>query len=490
MRLRRVPLALAALWATSASAQYPLMLDTNFRVVLQSQSVNSIMQLADGDLILSGRLRLEGEWSDRSMIKVDAYTGVQIPVAGGLYGGGKLTRWEEKYYVGNGQTLRRLNANGTLDPAFDEPNLDPTFASLQGGDYHVYPDGRLLVSGWHQLYDANGDPFLHSLIWFTDSGWVDHTRTHRKSNAPVYVIKEEPDGQFLCFYTGTQYEGQATNGRIFRISADGVLDTTLQSRVTSGTVFSLLPLPDGRFYATGKFYRTGVQGMVRLARFSPNGELDPTFNNNLEFSRGELPDDGTGATIGAVKHWHDGKLLVMGTYQFVNDEPRRGICAIDTTGQLLEEFAGCGVGPTTYQGLTTASVRGYLETDDGMAYIWGTYHGYNDGTTNDTLQRFVSRLYGPDTPTTVTPPTQQERAFGLFPNPASEQVTFIYRLRTANNKATVRVQDALGRDVALLLMPNEEGQLVLDTRELGSGMYTVRYCNAGVVEQVDKLIVQ
>ena len=80
--------------------------------------------------------------------------------------------------------------------------------------------------------------------------------------------------------------------------------------------------------------------------------------------------------------------------------------------------------------------------------------------------------------------------FRTAPNPANSWVTFTYTFRAAPKNAYINVQDAVGKEVAQLTMPNEQGQLVLDTRQLGSGVYTVRYSNAGAVEQVDKLIVQ
>jgi len=102
---------------------------------------------------------------------------------------------------------------------------------------------------------------------------------------------------------------------------------------------------------------------------------------------------------------------------------------------------------------------------------------------------------GAITPKSLRPtlPTKADELTNVFvtaPNPAEAWVTFAYNFKTLRENASVVVQDALGRQVALLAMPNDQGQLVLDTRELSAGIYTVRYINAGGVEQLDKLIVR
>jgi hypothetical protein len=44
----------------------------------------------------------------------------------------------------------------------------------------VYPDGSILMSGLHSLYDtARGFVGLYNLIWFTNTGHLDTTKTHR-----------------------------------------------------------------------------------------------------------------------------------------------------------------------------------------------------------------------------------------------------------------------------------------------------------------------
>ena len=93
-------------------------------------------------------------------------------------------------------------------------------------------------------------------------------------------------------------------------------------------------------------------------------------------------------------------------------------------------------------------------------------------------------------PTRASAAEEMKNTFVTAPNPAEAWVSFTYAFRTPRDGASIHVQDAVGREVAMLTMPNEEGQLVLDTRPFSKGGYTVSYVNKGAVEQLDKLIVR
>ncbi|MBP7154909.1 MAG: T9SS type A sorting domain-containing protein [Flavobacteriales bacterium] len=80
--------------------------------------------------------------------------------------------------------------------------------------------------------------------------------------------------------------------------------------------------------------------------------------------------------------------------------------------------------------------------------------------------------------------------FYTAPNPAENWVTFNYKLESTPDKAFVLVLDATGRRIAQLPINQVQGQLVMDTRALAKGVYTVYYSNAGANMHQDKLIVQ
>src|SRR5690606_4852326 len=189
------------------------------------------------------------------------------------------------------------------------------------GDYHVYPDGRILMSGRHILSDTlRGFVGHYNLIWFSNEGYLDTTRTHRRSNytnglCQLSHFAELPNSQFICSGTCTEFEGKEVD-RIFRVNADGTPDTTFRTGVYVGDVKSFLPLTDGRVYVGGNFRRTEApEDTLRLVRFMPDGSLDPTFNIPQFTTGGQGITAPYGAYIYRIFPWKPGYLLVAGEFR-------------------------------------------------------------------------------------------------------------------------------------------------------------------------------
>ncbi len=364
---------------------------------------------------------------------------------------------------------------------------------MQGGDYHVYPDGRVLISGNHQLWDSiRGYVGRHQLIWLTNEGCLDTTQMHRTGgNCAVYRFKELPNGQFICSDTCNQFDGQEVDW-IFRVNADGSVDTTFRTGVYIGEAFGYLPLDDGRVYVGGNFRRTEAPNdTLRLVRFLPDGALDPTFSIP-QFTAGEGLSTPFGATAYTINAWRNGTLIITGHFKRVNGEVRKSICMIDSTGQLLPAFAGQGVGPFTYQGLTAASIhRIVFNADSSQAYVCGTYNGYTDGLTNYQQQCFITRLNVQEISTGAAPLTQGEGpGVRAYPNPASTYVALNYTLPGNAGTAQLHIRDAAGRVIHSLQASGEEGQQLWDTRGIAPGVYSVELLREGRIEHTERLIIQ
>ena len=118
---------------------------------------------------------------------------------------------------------------------------------------------------------------------------------------------------------------------------------------------------------------------------------------------------------------------------------------LDITGALSTEFHNAGVGPYSYQDFVYGGVDGAVLTPDNMLYVYGAYHGYTDGTTNDPDQRFITRLNGPDLTTGVAPePLNTEAELRVHPNPGTG--AFVLEL-LLDGLATAQLLDASGRVV-------------------------------------------
>src|SRR5690606_2670489 len=233
----------------------------------------------------------------------------------------------------------------------------------------------------------------------TTDGHLDTTKHHRKCSGSLDDFIQLPDGKFIGDIGSppntASWDGQPTGSNVFRFHADGALDTTFQANVWWGGADGFLPLDDGRVYAAGLFRVAGLADTLHLVRFMPDGSLDPTFNNTIKFRINEMTTHPMGALPRKIHKLDEGRLLVTGSFEEVEGHVRKCIDVIDTNGVLLDDyFADGGVGNFTYQVGTGSDTSGILPTSDDNWYIWGAYHGYDDGTTNDTSQRFISRLHG------------------------------------------------------------------------------------------------
>jgi uncharacterized delta-60 repeat protein len=439
---------MALMLYTTAATQVPLSLDGTFECSFNTWYVASVLPLEDGSILASGRMKFGNDLNFKNMMRFMPDGSRDMNFATNGAGGGAIKRWDNKLYVGVGQEVRRLYLDGELDNDFITMSTQPFYSALQGGDYHVYPDGSILMSGAHSLYDtARGFVGIYNLIWFTNTGHLDTTKTHRYCNGVIYEIEQQPDGKFLCSGSCTTYEGQPVR-RIFRVHADGALDTSFDSQVTWGKAGEFLVLEDERIMVVGRFGRPDLPNdTIRMACLLSNGDLDPSFDHTISFGLGDIPNAlDLGVIPNSIAHWPGGRFVVTGTYQVVNGEPRYGLCVVDSSGMLMPEFSNAGVGTYVYQGQVLGGVSGVYLTPDNMLYVYGTFHGYTDGTTNDPDQRFITRLYGPDLTTAVFDATAPVPAtVRVAPNPTTGQFTL--SLPADLGPAQARLLDASGRVV-------------------------------------------
>jgi uncharacterized delta-60 repeat protein len=453
--------------AMQAIGQVPFDLDTSYRTVIDVQYVNSVQPLSDGKLLISGRVRLPGENFYRGSARLlsDGELDGSFPPFPLTTGNGEIVRWMDGYYVGTGGGVRRLDGTGLIDPTFILMNDGPYFTSLQGGDYHVCPDGRVLMSGAHMLDDPiRGFQGLYSLIWFSNTGYLDTTRTHRFCNGVIYEIEEQPDGKFLCTGTMTTYEGQPVS-RVFRVEADGTLDTSFNMGLQPyGEAFEYHTLPDARVLIGGAFRLNGSDQIQSLLRVHSDGSLDESFTLNVfeeTYSNAQIP-----IVLGILPLGNG--YIITGTFDKINGQDRGGIAMVDLDGNLLPEpFNGLGCGGFQDGVTFRKGLAGIAPTADGNFYIYGSYHGYDDGTTNDTTQRMVSRLYGLEVGVRQT----GIGSLSVYPNPTS--YAFTVSTPRPLQGGVLHLVDAAGRRVQSWNWPSDSVSSELHVRGIPAGQYTL-----------------
>jgi beta-propeller uncharacterized protein DUF5122 len=169
--------------------------------------------------------------------------------------------------------IARLNADGTVDPAFSTGNGFPT-GSTRGSPQIISQllpasNGKLYAGG--SLYSYNGVS-VSSLLRLNQDGTLDQTFMANVGyiSAPaVEALAPAGDGT-QDIYAG----GRAI--RSIRLHETGALDTAYVPAVSLLT-FVIAPVQDG----TADIYVCGSDSRTRLLRFNRNGAVVPTFQEPI-----------------------------------------------------------------------------------------------------------------------------------------------------------------------------------------------------------------
>lgn len=225
-------------------------------------------------------------------------------------------------------------AAGDLDLAFDPRMNSQTFSAVPQAD------GKILVTGYFGAFQPNGGAttIRNYLARLNADGTSDATfnANFASLNNIVYCVVPQANGQILV---GGEFTvvGAVTRNRIFRLNANGTLDTTFNPNVDS-SVFAIAQQPDGKILVGGRFQNVQPNGAPapisrsRIARFNADGSLDASFNPNLN-------GDAT-----CILPQADGKIYISGTFTSLQPNgaasatARVGIARLNSDGTLDSAF--------------------------------------------------------------------------------------------------------------------------------------------------------
>lgn len=237
--------------------------------------------------------------------------------------------------------VARLNASGSLDATFADPNANDDVYALA-----LQPDGKLLVGG---QFTSLGNQTRYALGRLNTNGVLDTTFNVTVFNPPpappipsyrVQAILLQPDGQIVVGGRTTTLllNGQtSTVGFVRRLNTNGVLDGTFTiAGSIDGPVNTLAFQTDGNILVGGQFATFAGQPRTRIARIGPTGVLDANFNISI------TPSIGSGLTTLVVQP--DEKILVGGFFTAVAGAARTNLARLNTNGTIDPNFnPGAGV---------------------------------------------------------------------------------------------------------------------------------------------------
>lgn len=324
-------------------------------------------------------------------IVTNILTGLETPV--GLVVQGQLNQ-PRRIIVGgygfptgsNYVFLSRYTASGAFDTTFGGQGTGRNIVSFPTAldlDAHalVLNGGRFLVVG--NLERPSGD-LDFSAVGFNGDGTLDTNYgaggvvtadiADRESSAQAVAI--QADGKVLVV---GRAEGGSPSLAIARFNPDGSLDPTfgVNGRVKgllngSGEAKAVLTQPDGKVVIAGAAYGSTGSDMA-LLRLLPDGTLDPSFGSNGVVTTSFFSAD---EIANAVILQPDGKLLVTGSADVGGGNQDIAVARYHANGALDNSFDGDGkvttaVGPAGDQ---ASAIR--LQSDGkivvaGVSYING-----------------------------------------------------------------------------------------------------------------------
>jgi uncharacterized delta-60 repeat protein len=271
--------------------------------------------------------------------------------------------------------IARLNANGTLDTAFDiGSGFGPVDANLNIYCVVVQPDGKVLAGGSFGTYNGTT---RNNIVRLLSNGSLDNTfDPGTGTDSFVQSIAVQADGKAILGGFFSEFNGSARNGLV-RLNANGSLDQSFSIGSGAVPVYALCVQPDGKILIGGDFTTYNDVPRNRIARINSNGTLDAAFNS------------GTGAEFGkvaAIALQGQNKIIIGGNFSSFDGTNIAFVARLNSSGSWDPNFR-----PSTD---LNGPVAALIAPEDGTVTIGGSFSTYNCGPAVNVL-RLVALPYAP-----------------------------------------------------------------------------------------------
>jgi uncharacterized delta-60 repeat protein len=245
--------------------------------------VSSFAVQGDGKILVGGRFTAIGGQTRNYLARLNADGSLDAafnPNANGdvnsivVQGDGKILIGGDFTVVGGQMRnyVARLNADGSLDTAF---NSDSAEGYVWVRSLAVQTDGKIVVGGWFTTFGGQPCNYIARL---NANGSLD-TAFNPDADSVVSSLVVQADGKILVGGSFSTIGGQTRN-RIARLNADGSLDTSFNADANRD-VDSIAVQADGKILVGGSFTIFSEQVRNNIARLNADGSLDTGFNPNV-----------------------------------------------------------------------------------------------------------------------------------------------------------------------------------------------------------------
>jgi len=384
------------------------------------------------------------------------------------------TKSEEEDFL-----LMRVNKEGIPDSTFGTFGMVQT--DLSGTAFErpeaivVQNDGKILVAG--EGFAESGIGVFYAIVRYQDNGQIDTTF----GNKGMQIINEEmtiqtmvlqSDGKILI--GGYSTLDSTANFEIRRFEANGSFDNSFgvggyvstdlsgQSDYVDGIVLE----PDGRIFVSGGANFSGGKTDLAFARYKSDGTLDASYSND-GFEIIPLPPY---SNVLDLARQPDGKYVLCGSSKHLDGIAHGMLIRINHNGGLDESFGDQGVvymlEPDNYHGARTLVVQ-----DNNYIVLGGEYQ--EPGEDSDFA---LTRYIVDDVVVSTEEHNIKSTSFIASPNPCKD--FFSVDFGKANTEFHYTLSDLTGNVILNKnVVTDGAGKLVIDTRNLVPGLYSVLFEN-------------
>ena len=204
---------------------------------------------------------------------------------------------------------------------------------------HQLSNGKILLGGVINSY--NGETVPQGIMCINEDGGINRAFNSRGTgvNGSVSNIRAYEDGRLLVSGWFDMYNGVLTGSSIIRLNQDGTLDRTFNPHGcgANGLIRDMAIMNNGKILICGDFDRFNDFPVPHfLARLNEDGSPDLTFNPG-----------GSGADnwVFSVRIMDCGKIMISGMFTAYNGyKVSAGIMRLFDSGQLDPNFNPDGAG--------------------------------------------------------------------------------------------------------------------------------------------------
>jgi uncharacterized delta-60 repeat protein len=397
----------------------------------------------------------------------NSYSHVSISNDDSIIAAGDFGGWGEKDFL-----VSKFLPNGDLDLNFG--NDGHAFIDFSGNDDRLYQmklleDSKILTLGMSII----GPNYVMVMARHLPNGELDTTFGNNGQIILDYnngyfesLSFDLQDDHSIIIAVGNQDGNDPTKLKVFRLSANGILDTSFGTDgfieiESSHTILDVLVKID-RFnrvvlgISELSVDSTGgnVFGQSSARRFDVNGQIDNSFGGNGMYEFSALP------VFHSINIQENNRILFAGN-----------VAGFEGTAYFYKRLFNEGsldeslVDPTVYPEFETYNT---ILQDDGKILVVGETYWF-DGDNN-----FIMTRYNND-PLAV--PEFNAEGFKVFPNPSSGNITISHK-SALESEISYQILDATARIINIGILSGEETHLDLSVMQ--NGLYFLKTPSATI----------